>query len=127
MAAKLQELGVFNHDAKELKVRVQEMINAGSRYRNLEKKLGSGVVFLLGTDIPESSYAIPTSSSIRMHTKIFRWTKLLPKSGKKFTSVINNIRKTAVPNLATTLSDVQTAILEVQLVKFRLFQPHHLD
>ncbi len=34
----------------------QEMEDAGSRYKNLERVLGMGIVFLLGKDIPETQY-----------------------------------------------------------------------
>jgi hypothetical protein len=33
---------------------MKEMLDAGSRYNNLEKALGEGVVFILGKDISES-------------------------------------------------------------------------
>ena len=35
---------------------VQEMEDAGSRYKNLERVLGPGIVFVLGKDIPETQY-----------------------------------------------------------------------
>ena len=34
----------------------QEMEDAGSRYKNLERVLGTGIVFILGKDIPETQY-----------------------------------------------------------------------
>lgn len=33
---------------------LQSMRDAGSRYRNLEKALGQGVVFMLGKELPET-------------------------------------------------------------------------
>ena len=37
----------------------QEMEDAGSRYKNLERVLGTGIVFILGKDIPETQYVHP--------------------------------------------------------------------
>lgn len=37
----------------------QEMEDAGSRYKNLEQALGTGIVFILGKDIPETQYVHP--------------------------------------------------------------------
>ena len=53
----LHEIGLLSYDSNELKDTIQEMIAAGSRYRNIEKELGLGIVFVLGTEVPESSYA----------------------------------------------------------------------
>ena len=41
------------HDPQILRSKIDEMLTAGSRYRNLEKALGCGIVFALGTEIPE--------------------------------------------------------------------------
>jgi hypothetical protein len=40
--------------AEEVRRIVKEMENAGSRYKNLEQALGSGIVFVLGRDLPEN-------------------------------------------------------------------------
>lgn len=37
---------------------VKEMLDAGSRYVNLEKSLGIGVVFILGKDLAETVYYV---------------------------------------------------------------------
>jgi hypothetical protein len=33
---------------------VKEMVDAGSRYKNIEKTLGKGAIFVLGTEIAET-------------------------------------------------------------------------
>jgi hypothetical protein len=37
-------------------VTVKEMIDAGSRYKNIENTLGKGAIFVLGTEIAETQY-----------------------------------------------------------------------
>lgn len=39
---------------EEVAKTAQEMEDAGSRYKNLERALGTGIVFVLGKDIPET-------------------------------------------------------------------------
>ena len=34
----------------------EEMEDAGSRYKNLERVLGTGIIFILGKDISETQY-----------------------------------------------------------------------
>ena len=43
-------------DFEDVMRTVQEMEHAGSRYKNLERVLGKGIVFILGKDIPETQY-----------------------------------------------------------------------
>ena len=59
--------------------------------------------------------------SFTVHFDILRWTKLLPKSGAKFTTVINKIKTTTVPALASSFSGLHQAVLEAQMDAFRRF------
>lgn len=43
-------------DSELFSTTVTAMSDAGSRYRNLERVLGPGVIFVLGKELPESQY-----------------------------------------------------------------------
>ena len=53
-ASVLFHMGSFGYELDDLKDKINDMVAAGSRYRNLEKELGLGVTFALGTEISES-------------------------------------------------------------------------
>ncbi|KIX09314.1 uncharacterized protein Z518_00393 [Rhinocladiella mackenziei CBS 650.93] len=53
-AKMLNELDAANYQYDEVESTVEEMLRAGSRYRNLENALGHGVLFVLGKDISET-------------------------------------------------------------------------
>jgi hypothetical protein len=48
-------------DTKVFPATVTAMNDAGSRYRNLEKVLGPGVIFVLGNELPESQYVVKST------------------------------------------------------------------
>lgn len=50
----LHDLDAANYECDQVEGVVKEMLGAGSRYKNLEKALGKGVLFVLGQDISES-------------------------------------------------------------------------
>lgn len=104
-ATLLYNAGFSSDDVDKLEEKVQEMVAVGSRYKNLEKEIGLGVAFVLGTSIPESS-----------------WKKLLPKSGPKFTEFIDHAKKTSLPALAAQYSNLRTAVIETQLCVYRRSQ-----
>ena len=51
----LCNVGALGYDTTELKDKIQEMVAAGSRYMNLEKELGWGTAFVLGTEVADST------------------------------------------------------------------------
>jgi hypothetical protein len=50
----LHDLDAANYECDQVEAVVKDMLGAGSRYKNLEKALGKGVLFVLGQDISES-------------------------------------------------------------------------
>jgi len=50
----LHRLDATNYKYDQVEETVKEMLDAGSRYKNLEKSLGLGIVFVLGKDLAES-------------------------------------------------------------------------
>jgi len=67
-----QRLGIPAGQASGL---LETMIDAGSRYINLEAHAGSGISMVLGKALTES-----------------RWVKTLPKSGDRFDMVVNRLQ-----------------------------------
>jgi len=120
-ATLLYSAGFSSDDVDKLEEKVQEMVAVGSRYKNLEKEIGLGVAFVLGTSIPESSYAV-TSPPRSDYAETPRWKKLLPKSGPKFTEFIDHANKTSLPALAAQYSNLRTAVIETQLCVYRRSQ-----
>lgn len=53
IAKSLYELDNAYYAYEKVERTVAKMLNAGSRYRNLEHHLGSGLCFVLGTDVTE--------------------------------------------------------------------------
>ncbi|KAK5191786.1 hypothetical protein LTR92_008367 [Exophiala xenobiotica] len=74
---------------------MKEMLDAGSRYNNLEKALGEGVVFILGKDISESC-----------------WTKLLPKSGPTFDAAISHLKAVGLSEQSRMYARLRKAVVE---------------
>lgn len=95
----LHDLDEKNYQCDQVENTVKEMRDAGSRYRNLENKLGDGVLFVLGQDISESY-----------------WTKLLPKSGKPFTEAIQHLKSVKLPDKARKYSELRKAVIDSKLV-----------
>lgn len=54
MAAFLHQLDASKYIPNDVEETVKDMLDAGSRYKNLEKSLGTGIIFVLGKDISES-------------------------------------------------------------------------
>jgi len=79
-------------------LKLTTMIERGQTYERIERALGRGACFALGTSLAET-----------------HWTKLLPKRTPKFEEVMNVIRRTSVPGLAATFARLQERILAVQL------------
>nr|POE56449.1 hypothetical protein CFP56_33421 [Quercus suber] len=75
---------------------LQQMLDHGSRYNNLGKHLGRGIVLVLGNDLPESY-----------------WTKLLPKSETKpaFKTFLRNVRQGETATLALQYSPLCHSLL----------------
>lgn len=53
-AAALHNLDASKYICDDVEETVKDMLNAGSRYKNLEIPLGAGITFVLGKDIAES-------------------------------------------------------------------------
>jgi hypothetical protein len=47
--------GVFGDDVESFKRLITNMVDAGSRYRNLEKSIGLGAALVLGTELSETT------------------------------------------------------------------------
>jgi len=77
------------------------MIDAGHRYKNIEKALGAGSILVLGKDIAETT-----------------WTKLLPKSGPKFSAAMDHMKSEGIPALASKYKDLSTQVIEHELNQF---------
>ncbi|KAK5217810.1 hypothetical protein LTR72_009473 [Exophiala xenobiotica] len=90
--------GVFGLSSEQVAKTIQRMISAGSRYRNLENRLGYGTCLVLGTTLKESS-----------------WCEVLPKSGDKFEMVVAHLRSTPVNTLAQEYSELRHCIINHQL------------
>jgi hypothetical protein len=54
IAACLNHLDASQYISHHVEDTFKEMLDAGSRYRNLQKSLGPGIIFVLGMTIPES-------------------------------------------------------------------------
>ena len=110
-------LGLFHGDLSRLKQEIAEMINAGTRYKNLEKSLGMGASLVLGVNISESMY-----DCLRMRRKTwidsFRWTKTLPKGGAMHRLVVSHIARTPLPALAAQYATLRVTVVEERLRSF---------
>ena len=54
-ASILYQAGTVRHSLEELADTMNAMIDAGSRYKNIERVLGAGSTLLLGQDVKESA------------------------------------------------------------------------
>lgn len=50
----LNKLDAASYRSDHVESTVKDMLDAGSRYKNLERALGEGALFLLGKDLAES-------------------------------------------------------------------------
>jgi hypothetical protein len=55
-AAVLYQSWSFQYNLEDLSKQVHWMVNAGGRYINIEKSLGTGSFLVLGKDISETTY-----------------------------------------------------------------------
>jgi len=94
----LNQLDGASYHRKQVESTVKEMLDAGSKYRNLERVLGDGVLFVLGQDIAESY-----------------WTKLLPKSGSAFDQAVNRLKSVNIPEIASRYSNLRKAVIDSKL------------
>lgn len=91
----------------------EEMKDAGSRYRNLERALGTGVVFILGQTLPETQYVSDrVDVTALFFSPVYSWTKLLPKSGDKFDRVVRHLQTVFTPNLQMFLPELRKAVIQ---------------
>lgn len=98
----LHQSRLFGSNFEVTRDTVNHMIDAGSRYKNIEKALGVGVILALGKDISESV-----------------WTRLLPKTGDKFGEAMRHLgNNTPLRHLATTYSTLRTEVVNRQLDVF---------
>lgn len=77
---------------------VDDMLNLGSRYINIEATLGRGICLVLGCELPES-----------------HWYKLLPKSGELFDSVMGRLRSVGMEQLSARYVSLRNAIVESRM------------
>ncbi|EMC91993.1 hypothetical protein BAUCODRAFT_570736 [Baudoinia panamericana UAMH 10762] len=87
------ELMIFDNETTAIGA-LKVMIDAGHRYHNLERRLGYGIAFLLGTSIPETS-----------------WIRL-PKDGKHFLTVIERLRSAQVLELSAKYAGLRKRVVD---------------
>jgi len=87
----------------QLEKTVKDMLDHGSRYKNMELALGPGICLVLGCQLSES-----------------HWKKLLGKSGNLFDSVVAQVRQTGAVQLALDYAPLQAEI--VRSKKMNLMQ-----
>ncbi|KAK4996035.1 hypothetical protein LTR66_004260 [Elasticomyces elasticus] len=80
---------------------ISKMIDAGSRYRNLEKHMGMGAALGLGTDVAETT-----------------WARVLPKKDDKFDQVVAHLRTTALAEVSSRYAQVRIEVIKYQLDAF---------
>lgn len=78
----------------EARQTIDAMIHDGSRYKNLERHLGVGITFLLGTSLGESC-----------------WTKLLPQDGPKFELVKLRLRSLGLDEQSKRYRQLRIAVV----------------
>lgn len=60
----LQQSGRFGRNHDDIKNLVNGMLDAGSRFKNMEQAVHMGIALVLGKDIPDSMYVTPSLSYI---------------------------------------------------------------
>lgn len=119
---------VFKIPQNEIKDKISSMVDYGSRYRNLEKKLGLGIVFLLGSKIlfarlenkrlQVCQFKALKAKAHKQILKVLSWGKLLPKKDEKFEDVIKHIRKIRLDEEAAKFATLRQVIIQHQLQVF---------
>ena len=55
------QIGMAGGTPVGIQKHVEEMLNRGSRYLNIEANMGVGICFVLGCDLPETKYVLMDS------------------------------------------------------------------
>ncbi|WPH03434.1 Hypothetical protein R9X50_00631400 [Acrodontium crateriforme] len=97
-----------SYDVEHWKGEVSAMIELGSRYRNIDEHLGFGASFVLGTSLSETI-----------------WTKILPKSGKRFDRVMEHLRQVGIPQIAMQMRPTFERVMEFEMIRLKTFVAHH--
>ncbi|KIW58024.1 hypothetical protein PV05_02576 [Exophiala xenobiotica] len=97
-ARALQALDASRFEFVKVENTVKDMLDAGSRYNNLEKALGEGVLFVLGKGLSESL-----------------WTKLLPKSGKTFDAAISHLKAVGLSARSRMYAQLRKTVVEAKV------------
>ncbi|OQN95382.1 hypothetical protein B0A48_18617 [Cryoendolithus antarcticus] len=93
----------IGHNPNEVEKTVVAMLDFGHRYKNLEITVDGGIALVLGCELSESF-----------------WTKLLPKSGPLFTSVIEHLRTTDAARLSVKYAQVQHRIVSEKSTRIKI-------
>jgi len=102
----LHQSGLFGSNFEDTRDTVNHMIDAGSRYKNIERVLGVGVILALGKDISETT-----------------WTRLLPKTGEKFDKAMRHLENnTQLRYLGAKYSALRLEVVNQQLNVFHPVQ-----
>jgi len=116
-----RELRELGYSDKKIKDTVKEMTDAASRYKNIEKTLGLGTVLVLGASLTESQYVISKRFvQIGPQSNQYSWTKLLPKSGPTFVTVMNHLKEIELHTLAANYETLRTGIIAYTLANDHL-------
>ncbi|KAF2719592.1 hypothetical protein K431DRAFT_305035 [Polychaeton citri CBS 116435] len=74
---------------------LDSMDSQGSRYANIEQNTCPGMTLVLGQELSES-----------------HWTKLLPKTGKKFQDVMQVLNRTGTVNTARGYTELRNTLVD---------------
>jgi len=77
---------------------IDDMLNLGSRYINIECTMGRGICLLLGCNLPES-----------------HWSKLLPKKGDLFDAVMQQLRSSGMEQLSAQYASLRDGIVRSRM------------
>jgi len=101
----------YNKSEAETKKDLATMIERGGYYLNLEKHVGQGICFVLGTSLSET-----------------HWTKLITKSGPKFDAVLERFKQISLSNTAAPYAILRQRVIHAKLALFMdLRKPLPLD
>lgn len=92
----------YHNSEIEAKQGLATMIERGGYYLNLEKHVGQGVCFVLGTSLSETY-----------------WTKLITKSGPKFNMVLERFNEISLPETAAQYAALRQRVIGAKLESFR--------
>jgi len=89
------------YELKAFKRVVKAMFDAGSRYKNIEGRLGKGSWLVLGKFNPETT-----------------WTKLICKSGKVYSDVMDHMESLGLSTLASGYKDLSAKVMGYELNRY---------